>query len=435
MADEKFLKTVAFGGYDKGEVEKLLNALYSQLFELKNELDDTKLELKRYTDETDVDDVMAQKLAAERKTLALVQTENTALTSKLEAAVSEIKKKDSLIYELNRDISKVKDEAEQLKAELSIANSSDDVSAMSKVFAEAKRSASLIVAGAKKEAAEIELKSRKAAENIIIDAENKAAVIVYEAEKSSADIRTEAYIKSGEISETANSLRLSMINDISAIGSELSKLKGAIEEFAEKGYSLLEDSEEALRAAEIDLRENKDVSTEGRHPDAEYPAPPVLKSIDHNYDITLPDPVVDENQILKEFNITDDNNKSADSSVIKIEETITIGEESADDTVTVEAEETPEVTEENAASEDATAEAEETPEVTEENTASEDATAETEETSSINTNEETETQTSDNETAESESPADIPESEEKPIKKKALSLAELAKKAAALDKS
>ena len=33
MADENFLRTVAFGGYDKNGVEKLLNTLYSQLFE------------------------------------------------------------------------------------------------------------------------------------------------------------------------------------------------------------------------------------------------------------------------------------------------------------------------------------------------------------------------------------------------------------------
>ena len=53
MAETEFIKAAAFGGYDKTDVDKRLDSLYSLAYEMKNELRETKLLLEKYQEDSE----------------------------------------------------------------------------------------------------------------------------------------------------------------------------------------------------------------------------------------------------------------------------------------------------------------------------------------------------------------------------------------------
>ena len=65
MAETRFIKTVEFGGYDRNEVIKRLEFLNGQVFDLKNELRETKLIMEEYKKGSDEEKPM--KLCLHRK--------------------------------------------------------------------------------------------------------------------------------------------------------------------------------------------------------------------------------------------------------------------------------------------------------------------------------------------------------------------------------
>ena len=76
-----------------------------------------------------------------------------------------------------------------------------------------------------------------------------------------------------------------MTEDISKIYKQISELKTAFEVFAEKGYSLLDDSENLLRKTEEELKNGETpVFRILQHIEPKYPDAPTLVPVDHNYE-------------------------------------------------------------------------------------------------------------------------------------------------------
>ena len=97
MAETRFLKTVTFGGYDKEDVEKRISSLCSRIFELENELRETKLCLEKYRTGTDAEKIHESVLAEERKRLAECQAENKSVCEKIQSLTADNEEKEKEI--------------------------------------------------------------------------------------------------------------------------------------------------------------------------------------------------------------------------------------------------------------------------------------------------------------------------------------------------
>ena len=82
MAETKFIKISATGGYDKADVDKRLDFLYNLVYDLKNELRESKLLLKNYQDGSDSEKNFENVLSVERAQITQVQVKNENLSEK-----------------------------------------------------------------------------------------------------------------------------------------------------------------------------------------------------------------------------------------------------------------------------------------------------------------------------------------------------------------
>ncbi|MBR1751978.1 MAG: plectin, partial [Ruminococcus sp.] len=195
MAETRFIKTVTFGGYDKAEVDKRLEYFYTKLYELKNELIETKLTLEEYKKGTDAEKASETVLAGERAKLTQVQVQNETISDRLKNAEEDNKNKDAEIKAL-KDMNKaLTADLEEKKKKLEALEAGGAAEALSSVFIEAQKSAGLLVETSKREAADLEAKSKQAADDMITDANNKAKKIIFEAEKEAATISADAQNK------------------------------------------------------------------------------------------------------------------------------------------------------------------------------------------------------------------------------------------------
>ena len=94
MAETRFIRTVAFGGYDKSDVDKRLEAMYSKVHDLKNELTETKAVLKKYEEGSDAAKSYESVLAVERAKITQLQVKNDNLSEKIKTVRDSIKIKE-----------------------------------------------------------------------------------------------------------------------------------------------------------------------------------------------------------------------------------------------------------------------------------------------------------------------------------------------------
>ena len=92
MAETRFMRTVEFGGYDRNDVIKRLEFLNTQVFDLKNELRETKLLMEEYKKGTDEEKAHETVLAGEKVKLTSLQVQNETASAKLKAAEEDNKK-------------------------------------------------------------------------------------------------------------------------------------------------------------------------------------------------------------------------------------------------------------------------------------------------------------------------------------------------------
>ena len=284
MAESKFIRTVTYGGFDRNDVNKRLEYLHSQVFELKNELRETKLTLEEYKKGTPEEKAHENVLAVERTKLTDEQVQNEKLTAKIKTAEEDAKTKDSRIAELEAQNKALTNNVEELKKKVAAFEAGNDTAALSTVFIEAQKSASLIVDNARKEAEEKSADAKRLAEDTVAEANNTAAQIIFDAEKKAAEITANAKNGAEEMKAASGNLRAVLMGDIEKLNAEVAKLKGIFDDFEKNGRAGLEDSSKVLDSAYAKL-------TDGGVPvfkvpekiAAETPEAPVLEKVNTDY--------------------------------------------------------------------------------------------------------------------------------------------------------
>lgn len=280
MAETRFIRTVAFGGYDKSDVDKRLEAMYSKVHDLKNELTETKAVLKKYEEGSDAAKSYESVLAVERAKITQLQVKNDNLSEKIKTVRDSIKIKEDENTSLREKNAALEAEIEDLKLSLMTIQVGEDAAALGTVFVEAQKSKEMVLKSAQNEADNIKAMSEKSAEDTIADANNKAKEIIYEAEKKAAEITVDALNNSEEMKSASNNLKAVLASDIFKISEYFSKLKDVLHDFEVDSSAALEQSQELLKDAEKEV--NKDGIPVFRLPERiepAYPEKPDIKPV------------------------------------------------------------------------------------------------------------------------------------------------------------
>ena len=249
MAESKFIRTVTYGGFDRNDVNKKLEYLYSQLYDLKNELREAKLAADEYKKGTSEEKAHESVLAVERNKLTDELVQNEKLTAKLKTAEEDAKVLEDQITELENENKSLKDELKTVKDKLAAFEAGNDAAALSTVFLEAQKSANMIIENSRKDAEEKTADAKKLAEDTVDEANNRAKQIIYEAEKEAARITAEATNKSEEMKAASGNMRAVLLTDIEKIKGEVEKLRGIFTEFESNSKTSLDASEKVLGTA------------------------------------------------------------------------------------------------------------------------------------------------------------------------------------------
>ena len=255
MAEARFIKTVAFGGYEKSEVIRRLEYLNTQVYDLKNELRETKLLLDAYKKGSDAEKANESVLSGERAKLTQVQVQNETLTTKLKATEEENKNYEQQVKELSSSVAELTEKLKATQDKLTAAQSGGDAAALSQVFIEAQKSADMLVNNAKAEAEKLTSDAKTAAETTIADANDEAAQIVFEAERVAAVRLAESKNNAEAMNVSTNNMKALMLDDVTKLGAEMTQLRTLFQKFMETGLNDISDAEERLFDVSNTLRE------------------------------------------------------------------------------------------------------------------------------------------------------------------------------------
>lgn len=284
MAESRFIRTVTFGGYDKGDVDSRLDYLYSQVYDLKNELRATKLINAKLKDGADADAAENSVLANERMKLTELQVKNETLSEKLKSTDDDNKKKEEELVVLRAQVKELSEQLNEANTKLSAASNGGDAAMFGVVFAEAQKSANMIIATAKQQAEDLEADSKKLAENMVADANNKASKIVYDAETRAAKIEADSKNDAANMSAASENMKATMLNDLNKIGLEVAKLKQVLVDFEESGLGKISESEKLLDDTKAELMAGGvPVFKEPQMVDPVLPDAPEYQKIDNSY--------------------------------------------------------------------------------------------------------------------------------------------------------
>lgn len=284
MAESRFIKTVAFGGYDKSDVDNKLNYLYTQVYDLKNELRVAKLMNAKLRDGADEETAEKSVLANESIKLTELQVKNQALNEKLKTAESDNKAKEDELVTLRARVKELEEQLSETSTKLAAASGGEESAMFGVVFAEAQKSANMIVATAKQNADNLEADAKKLAENMVADANNKASKIVYEAEKNAAQIEADAKNDAANMSAASENMKAVMLGDVTKLGDEIARLKSVLVEFEKNSIESIEQTEKLITDTKTELTAGGvPVFKEPELVEAELPEEPEYDEIDDSY--------------------------------------------------------------------------------------------------------------------------------------------------------
>ena len=283
MAETRFIKTVVFGGYDKADVDKKLEFLYTQYYDMKNSLREAKLMLNKYKEGAGEEAVMESVLANERAKLTEFQVKNEAMSESLKSIDDDNKNKEKEIAELKAKLQETEEQLKDANSKLA-ASSGNDAAMLGVVFAEAQKSANMIIQTAQKQANDMEADSKKLAENTVTDANNKAMKIIYEAEVNAAKITADAENASANMQAASGNLKASMLADVNRLSADMANLKKLLAQFQTDGMSVLDESEKLLSSTKAELTAGGvPVFKEPSAVEAKMPAVPEYAAVDNTY--------------------------------------------------------------------------------------------------------------------------------------------------------
>lgn len=318
MAQSVFIRTTAFGGFDKSDVDKVFKELNTQIFALQNELRENRLILSGSESGEDADKIKDDIVSENRAKLSEAQSENETLKKNIEGLSYEVEEKNKTINSLNEQIDELKKklyEADKKIESLSGGGSA----ALSKVFIEAQKSADMLVSDSQKQADAIMSDAKKLVENMVTEANNKASEIVYNAEKKAAETETKAKNSSSALEASSVNIRAAMLETVKGLSEEIANIKKVLDSFEKNGMEELIKSEKLLAKTENTLTEGGIPHfTEVHTMQANIPEPPKLVQPDYNYESVKPKANEqldsDLNKLMEMAqSISDDNSASAPS--------------------------------------------------------------------------------------------------------------------------
>lgn len=283
MAETRFLKTVVFGGYDRTDVIRRLEILNNQIFDLKNELRETKLLMGEYKKGTDEEKAFETVLAGEKAKLTNVQVQNETLSAKIKVLEQENQELSDKVENLTASVGDLTKCLTEANGKLDAISLNDSTKVLTDVFVKAQKSACDITDGARKEADKLEKESKDTAQEIIDEANNTAAQIIYEAEKTAAEKDAETQNKVEEMTVASGNLKAVMYEEVKALQEEFSRIHKAFDEFEQSSASRIDESEKVLAKTER-LLAGDEIPTY-KNPklvEADIPEPPAPKKTQKN---------------------------------------------------------------------------------------------------------------------------------------------------------
>lgn len=279
MAEQRFIKTVTFGGYDKEAVVKRMEFLNTQVHDLRNELRETKLLMEAYKKGSEQEKAFETVLSEERAKLTQVQVQNNTLNLKLKATDDENSSLEQEIKNYQAEIAELKEKLKVSESKCAALMAQDEAMALSNVFIEAQKSSAMLEGTAKTKAADIEYKSKKLAEAIVAEANVEAEQIIYEAEVEAAERIAEAKNKAEQMEVASNNLRAAALDDVSVLKSQVEFMENAFETLRDEGIERLMKAKELLSDTEKKLvNGGVPVFKMPEHFDPEIPEKPVSLS-------------------------------------------------------------------------------------------------------------------------------------------------------------
>ena len=284
MNESRFIKTVTFGGYDKADVDKKLESLYTQVFDLKNELRETKLLIEEYKKGTEAEKAQENVIAGERAMLTSAQVQKETLSDKVKLLDDDCKAKDKEIEDLKEQLAAVKTQLDEANSRLTVFEAGSDAASLGTVFIEAQKAANTVIETSKAKADELEKNADKLVQNMVDDANNKASKIIYEAEKRAAEMDAESKNNSEKMKAASENLRAVVLSEVDGYAEQIAKLREVFVSFEDMGIAKIQESEELLARTKKKL-------TEGGVPvfknpaavKAEIPPEPEYKKIDNDF--------------------------------------------------------------------------------------------------------------------------------------------------------
>lgn len=243
MADNVYLKTVNFGGFDKKEVLAYIDKLYSDIYKLeaevkeKNELIDS-LESGEVQDFAGKEELEA-KIDEGKSKISELQASNDTLKLQLANYESDVTEKDQKISDMQNEIEDLKEKLQNAEANAGSGGASDFD--LGSVFIEAKKTADKVVVEAKKAAKKMEDDAKELQNQILEDANAQASKIVgdakaqadttvSEAESKAASMVANAKNEAEVIREQSSGLRASVQAEYTALNENVNKLSDVIRE-------------------------------------------------------------------------------------------------------------------------------------------------------------------------------------------------------------
>ncbi|WP_455527697.1 hypothetical protein [Huintestinicola sp.] len=238
MAENGFLKTVNFGGFDKKDVLAYVDQLNTKIYTLENELEEKKALLENSGGNMEDKEKYEKLLESDKAKITELQTSNESLKNQLSNAEAEAAEKDKEIAELKKKIGDMENELIEAKNAAAAASPAES-SAMdlTNVFMEAQRTATTIVTTAKENARKMDEDAKKLANQVVDDANSKASTIVKTADEKATKILTDAEDKSSKMMSDAEGktteMRRAADNMKAVVLAEIGEIEGQVNSIKE----------------------------------------------------------------------------------------------------------------------------------------------------------------------------------------------------------
>ncbi len=282
METTSFIKTTAFGGYDKEDANRFIESLYVQIFDLKNQAAEKDSVIEGFKKDVSAEDTYKKIIEESRAKLNEANTWNQMLTAESEEIKADAKAKTEEIEKLRATVESQNKQIKDLNGK--IESLTNGTAALSKVFIEAQKSADELVLDSQKQADALKSDTEKLVNNMIIEANNNAAKIVYEAEKKAAEIEAKSINDSEKMKTASDNMRAVMLSDISEISETMANIKELFRSLEDNGIQKIGKTEELLSKTENKLTNGGiPVFKEPSKVEPGTPDAPVLKKPDYNY--------------------------------------------------------------------------------------------------------------------------------------------------------